>query len=500
MITFQRIPGRVGRGRRSRTRGVLLAVAVAFSATACDLDSFLEVEDPTAAAPGTVQTEGAAATTLAAAIGAFQLGFSGAPGGGSFIDSQVTIAGIMSDEFFISESFPTRIDADQRETQFDNATMLAAYARMQTARRLAEFSADLHSEFTSTTNTTNHAHALNIAGFSYIIFGENYCSGVPFSYINPDGSVDFGAPLSTSQMFEQAIALFDQATTAANAALAAATTAAATANATAQLNLARVGKGRALLNLANDTNDPTQTAAAAATVAAVPTDFVYRIFHSLGSGRQNNGIWGANWNRRGVTVADSEGGTGLPYRTAADPRVRVVRGASEPGTGTAAFGFDGSTPLWLTRKYPTQTSSVILASGVEARLIEAEHQLRTGGAWLTTLNALRSAPPATAYPATEYPDIGSLTALADPGSEADRVSLLFRERAYWMWLTSHRVGDLRRLMRQYNRTDAQAGWPTGSYPRGGDYGDHVSMLVPFDELNNPEFRAAFPQGCDPTIP
>ncbi len=80
------------------------------------------------------------------------------------------------------------------------------------------------------------------------------------------------------------------------------------------------------------------------------------------------------------------------------------------------------------------------------------------------------------------------------------MDLLFKERAYWMWLTSHRVGDLRRLMRQYNRSQAAAGWPTGSYFRGGTYGSHVSMLVPFDELNNPLFREAFPEGCDPTIP
>lgn len=462
-------------------RTALLACTLAVAASGCDVDRLLEVEDPTVAAPGTVATEQAVPTTLAAAIGAFQLAYSGAPGGGSFIDSQITTSGTLADEFHISESFPTRIDVDQRDTQFENGTMLALYARLHTARRLAEFSADLHSQFEGTTNTAGHAHALNLAGFAYVLFGENYCSGVPFSTLTPEGAVEYGAPLTTRQMFERAIELFDQA-------LAAATAAGTGAAAVEQQNLARIGKGRAQLNLDD-------AAAAAATVAPVPTTFVYRIFHSLASARQNNGIWGGNQNRRGISVSDQEGGTGLPFRTDNDPRVPQMR-----GTGTQSLGFDNTTPLFLQLKYPGQASSVVLASGVEARLIEAENQLRAGGNWLGTLNALRASPPATVFPPAEYPRIGTLQPLTDPGSEAARVNLLFKERAYWLWLTSHRVGDLRRLMRQYGRSAAAAGWPTGSYFRGGSYGNHVSMLVPFDELNNPLFREQFPDGCDPTQP
>lgn len=466
-------------GRRTARflRTPALAAALVAVAAACGIDSLLEVEDPTVAAPGTVSTEEAAPTTLAAAIGSFQLAYSGAPGGGSFIDSQITTSGTLTDEFHISESFPTRIDVDQRDTRFDNGTMLALYARLHTARRLAQFSADLHAEFPGTTNTAGHAHALNLAGFTYVLFGENYCSGVPFSGFDEVGAVDYGPPLSTEQIFGEAVALFNQALNAATAA----------GNAD-MANLARVGMGRAQLNL----NDP---AAAAATVADVPTDFVYRIFHSLGTSRQNNGIWGGNQNRRGISVSDSEGSTGLPYRSSADPRV-----PQRAGTGVQEVGFDNATPLFLQLKYPAQSSSVILASGVEARLIQAEAQLRTGGDWLGTLNTIRSTPPAY-YPVADYPGIDGLAALTDPGSDAARTNLLFTERAYWMWLTSHRLGDQRRLMRQYGFSDAEAGFPTGAYFRGGTYGDHVSMLVPFDELNNPLFRDMFGEaGCDPSQP
>ena len=169
-----------GRDLRFLPRLGLVGAAV-LTLGACDVDSLLEVEDPTVAAPGTVQTEGAVPTTLNAALGAFQLAYSGAPGGGSYVESQITVSGILSDEFYISESFPTRIDVDQRETRIENGTQLATYARLHTARRLAEFSAGLHEQFPATTNTAGHAHALNLAGFSYVLFGENYCSGVPFS-------------------------------------------------------------------------------------------------------------------------------------------------------------------------------------------------------------------------------------------------------------------------------------------------------------------------------
>jgi starch-binding outer membrane protein, SusD/RagB family len=471
---------RTGGSHRLPARLPLLAGGLLLAATV-GCDNILEVQDPTVAAPGTIEIEEAVPTTLAAAVGAFQRAFSGSPGAGSFVDGQVTISAMLGDEFYVGDSFPTRIDVDQRQTDLQNATMQAAYARLHTARRLAEQSADLHTRFEGTTNTAGQAHALNLVGYSYILFGENYCSGVPFSAITGDGTIEFGEPLTTQQMFETAISYFDRALTAATAA-------GTGAGAVEQQNLARVGRARALLNL----NQPGLAAQAA---AEVPTGFVYQIFHTETTTGQQNGIWAANNSQRRVQPADREGDNGLPYRSANDPRVPFAR-----GTGARANAFDAATPHFDQLKYPVRATNVVLASGVEARLIEAENQLRGGGtAWLNTLNALRATPPAY-YPATVFPGIGTLTPLADPGTEAGRVDMLFRERAFWMWLTSHRLGDHRRLMRQYNRSDAGAGFPTGPYFKGGQYGDHVSILVPFDELNNPLFRDQFPAGCDPTVP
>jgi hypothetical protein len=156
-------------------------------------------------------------------------------------------------------------------------------------------------------------------------------------------------------------------------------------------------------------------------------------------------------------------------------------------------GFDNS-PLYVALKTPAYTTPTVLASGLEARLIEAEAALRGGGGnWLGTLNDLRAAPPEY-YPAELFPSLGLLQPLADPGSAGARVDLLFRERAHWLYLTGHRLGDLRRLVRQYSRT-ADSVFPTGrwgvwSSDKSGDYGTDVNFPIPFDELNNPNF-----QGC-----
>ena len=58
------------------------------------------------------------------------------------------------------------------------------------------------------------------------------------------------------------------------------------------------------------------------------------------------------------------------------------------------------------------------------------------------------------------------------------------ERAKWLWLTGHRLSDLRRLVRQYGRTQDQV-FPTGQTIFGAPYGSEVNLPIPFQERNNP---------------
>src|SRR5687768_11753630 len=432
-------------------KSTVLGVGMLMAASACNFGDLLDVDDPDVATPGSLTGEDALPVLLAGAFGDFQLAYSGDNAG--VTEGLVNLGGLLADEFEIAESFPTRVPIDRRDIDNVNVTLNTAYSYVHRARAAAELSARRHQEFAP--NTPGHAASLAIAAYSYILLGENFCSGVPVSTLTDAGGTEFGPPLSAEQLFTEAIERFDAAIAAADAD-------------SPEQYLAMVGKARALLNL-------DRPADAAAVAADVPDDFVFEIEHSDNTARQENGVF-AYVNIQGRwSVADSEGGEGLPYRSSGDPRVTFEL---DPDDGV---GFDGVTPMFHQLKYPEREVDVVLASGTEARLIEAEAQLRAGNAtaWLGILNALRTP---------------GLPALTDPGTAAGRIDLMFRERAFWLWLTAHRLGDMRRLVRQYDRP-ATSVFPTGAYSQGGLYGDDVSLPIPFEELNNPlaeECNAAIP--------
>jgi hypothetical protein len=115
------------------------------------------------------------------------------------------------------------------------------------------------------------------------------------------------------------------------------------------------------------------------------------------------------------------------------------------------------------------------------------------------LNAARAnAPTYTATgAATEQPlpKPAALTAADIPATAAGREDLLFRERALTLYLTSHRLGDLRRLISQYGRS-SESVFPTGPYNPGSAskagtvYGTDVNLPIPAEEENNPQYAVA----------
>ena len=68
------------------------------------------------------------------------------------------------------------------------------------------------------------------------------------------------------------------------------------------------------------------------------------------------------------------------------------------------------------------------------------------------------------------------------GATTAREDLLFRERAFWFWGTAHRLGDLRRLVKDYKRA-ATSVYPNGPYFKGGAYGTDV-VLIPAQAERN----------------
>src|SRR4029450_7046004 len=104
-------------------------------------------------------------------------------------------------------------------------------------------------------------------------------------------------------------------------------------------------------------------------------------------------------------------------------------------------------------------------TGAEARLIELEAQLQANtqtarDAVYTALNSLRTSGAPIGGASTANVTVAALTTGA-PTTQAAAIDLLYKERAYWLWLTGHRLGDLRRLIRIYSR-DTESVFPTGS--------------------------------------
>jgi hypothetical protein len=433
------------RTRDLATRGALLGAL--FAAAACNPNKALDVKDIDVVSPGQLNDKSALPTLRNGVLSTFQLAFSGGAdlaNGGH--EGQATMSGLLGDEFLNAESFPDRISVDQRDIIASNLSLVALFLDLSRARATADFASSQYNKLDA--GAVGQSEVLGIAGFAYILFGENYCSGVPFSTLAPNNTIVYGDPQTRDEVLQTAVAKFDSAITIAT-----------TQGDADLLNLARVGKGRALLDLA-------QYANAATAVTSVPTTFQYLVRSSANSLRQNNGIWNYTANTFAFSVPEREGGNGLPYLTAKDPRLDVI--------ATGQRGFDRATPFNLQLKYPDLASTVVLASGIEARLIQAEAQFRAGtpGPAMTTLNAIRA--------------IAGLEPLTDPGSDVGRTNLLFRERAFWMWGTAHRLGDMRRLVRQYSRTQETV-FPTGEYHKGGEYGTDVNFPVSSDERNNPKF-------------
>jgi hypothetical protein len=103
------------------------------------------------------------------------------------------------------------------------------------------------------------------------------------------------------------------------------------------------------------------------------------------------------------------------------------------------------------------------------------------------LNSLRTTGAPIGGTNTNNITVPALTTGA-PTSQDAAIDLLYKERAYWLWLTGNRLGDLRRLVRIYKR-GVEAVFPTGALtsPLEGTYGTGTTVTVPFSERNNPNF-------------
>jgi len=346
---------RRGTGRACRAALAVFCGAVALAATACDTGRLLDVEEREFPTDATLRDPSALPLLIRGAYGEF---FRAYAGSGLFNLGFGPAVALFSDEMESVDTFIDRNAMDARNFQppaNGNPSDLA-YNWLQRARRATRDAAASVAEVRGA-NDPQRATLLAMEGFTMVALAEGWCSAIPLSNI-VGGVFVPGTPLTRVQLLDSALVRFD---------------ASMTANAS---HLARVGRARALLNLGRVSD-------AAAAVDGVPSSFVFQVEHSENTFQ--NSFWNLINNNRRMSVGDNEGGNGLNFRTANDPRVPVFR------TGNR-MGFDDQTPLWEQNKYPNLNANVVLADGRQARLIEAEAALRANNPaqMITILNALRA--------------------------------------------------------------------------------------------------------------
>jgi hypothetical protein len=442
----------------ARRRAAAIVVAALALAGCSKGDSFLEVTDPDIINPGNVASAAGADAVRLGALARLNTATSGG-------ESLFLLGGLFADEYNNGDSFIDRQVIDQRSVTITDSFLETANRALHRTRLGAEQAIQLLKQYNPTGPAANVAEMYFVQAFIENMMAEHYCNGIIFSDV-VDGAEKYGSPITTDATFQLALAHADS-----GLALITGTT----ATDVKIRNVLQVMRGRILMNL-------NRYADAATAVNGVPTTLVYQMFHTAStSPNQQNQIWAFNNNSRRYSVSNNEGTNGLNFATANDARLPVCTGgdATCRTIGVTINTRDDLTqPIYVQRLWSASTSTVTILSGIEARMIEAEAQLKAGqpAAAIATLNAARAT-------------VTGLTPLVDPGTDAARVDLIFRERAFWMFSTGHRTGDLRRLVRQYGRA-ATSVFPTGAWHKGGTYGADVNVPIPQAEQNNPNLPSA----------
>ncbi len=266
-----------------------------------------------------------------------------------------------------------------------------------------------------------------MAGHALVLLGEGFCSV----------AINVGPALTPAQAFQAAEERFTKAIAAAQA----------VGNASVE-NLALVGRARARLNRGD-------LAGAGQDAGLVPQSFVFSAEHNLNDGTRNNRIFAQN--NQGFAVSVAPAYREMTVGAIPDPRVRAVDGDRNTT--------DQINRLWLQQKYGSLIAPTPIATGIEAKLIQAEAAGQGQGAAI--INALR------ARTGVELPALTPSEILAFAETVAE-------ERRRELWLQGNRWYDSNRL------NLAQIPAAGAPYAKGGLYGTQRCWPLPdVERLANP---------------
>lgn len=485
---------------RLRRLATLALTAGVLPLASCNKDRILDIVDPDVINPSNLASAAAAEALRVGALSRLNNATTGFTGG-SLGEGAFFYGGTLSDELRSGDTFVQRDQTDQRAIETINSGMTEVARQVNRLRTASVQAIPVIRQYLPS-QLSSVGQMYWVRGYAENMLAENFCNGTPISFLDESNTIIYGEPETNAQVYARAIASFDTAVL---------NSPAGQARSDTVKNLAAVGKGRSLMNLG-------QFAAAAAAVAGVPDNFRFFSFHSAAT--TDNQVWALNNISGRYVLGERDGGVGINFATANDPRVPACIGGSascrafDPGQ-TRVNSFDNNFgpgllagPFYVQLVFPTREADAVIVGGAEARLLEAEAFLRAGDDvnWLARLNYMRAnfntfkqpSNPCNASGAqvTGCPAIPAggtlLPPLADPGSQTAREDLMFRERAFWLFMTGHRLADMRRLVRPiseggFGRAENTV-YPNGAYVKGGAFGTDKMLIIPQAEENNPEFK------------
>jgi len=422
-------------GRTARAAALVLALA---GVGACN--SLLDVDNPGSVPAEALSDPGLAPVLAAAAIQTLQCG----------VDNYAATAGMLSGEYLSASGLVNNHPWQWRGiaeikaapgscNTGRNTTSMGFYTPLQEARFQLDDAFDRLDKFTDA-EVPNRALLMAemraYAGYADLLLGEGMCNM----------TMDNGPLMSRADVFAVAEGRFSDAITRATA-----------VNDQSLLNMARVGRARARLDLKKLPD-------AAADALLVPAGFVRNAeFSEGGAPERENRIYNLTIRTAYLSVAE-------PYRNLTvngvpgnipDPRV--------PVKDAGKFALDGETPLFVQQKFVAQAGGtpIPIASWNEAQLIYAE---AVGGqAGFDAINRVRTA--------------NRVPTLAGPVPTGQAFTdLVIEERRRQFFSEGQHYGDLLR----YNLP-----FPQGLDLKGHTYTDLTCVPLPDVETqNNPNLKGS----------
>jgi starch-binding outer membrane protein, SusD/RagB family len=423
--------------RRAWRACLTLTLASVSGIAACN--SLLDVDNPSSVPEESLSDPALVPAVVAAALQTLQCG----------VVNFASTAGMLSGEYLSANGFVNNhiwewrgiveIKGEPGSCNFGrNTTSMGFYTPLQQARFQLDDAFNRLDKFTDAqvpNRALMMAQVRAYAGYALLLLGEGMC----------EMTIDRGPKLTREQVLAMAEERFTDAITRATA-----------VNDQSILNMARVGRARARLDLK-------KLQEAAADAILVPAGFVRNAeFTEGGVAQRENRIYNLTIRNDFLSVADAyrnltvNGVTG----SVTDPRVRV-RDAGRNGA-------DGITRMWQQQKFIAQTGATPLpiASWAEAQLIYAE---AVGGQQgFDALNRVRTA--------------NSVPVLTGPVPTGQAfTNLVLEERRRQLFSEGQRYVDMLR----YNLP-----FTTGVNRKGQTYSNLTCVPLPDVETrNNPNFQS-----------